>query len=445
MKNKSKEEYRETEVGVIPIDWDVKSTKETLYIKGRIGWRGLKKDEFTLEGPYLITGVHFKKNKIDWNNCFHITEERYMESPEIMVQIGDVLFTKDGTIGKVAYIDYLPDKASLNSHLLLLRVLNTDLDSKFLFYTLQSEHFKKYIELNKSGSTLVGLSQSSFEKYKFPVPKLVEQKKIIAILSTVDEVIQKTEAIIEQTEQVKKGFMQQLLTKGIGHTKFKETEIGEIPLGWEVKELVELANSNDRYAFTGGPFGSNLKSSDYTEDGVRIIQLQNIKDGYFANDYKIYTSESKANELFSCNIYPGDIIIAKMAEPVARACIIPNYSDRYLMASDGIRLSVDKTKYITEYVTYAINAPYFRKQAVNNSTGTTRLRIGLAILRSLKILVPSIEEQKKIADILINVDRKIEKEQSKVLKLKELKEGLMQSLLTGKVRVKVDEDEVTQV
>jgi type I restriction enzyme S subunit len=99
--------------------------------------------------------------------------------------------------------------------------------------------------------------------------------------------------------------------------KYKDTPIGKIPVDWEVKRLIDTA-SYEKYTFTGGPFGSDLKEECYTNHGVRIIQLQNIGDGKFLDDYRIFTSEEKANELKSCNIYPGDIIIAKMADPVAK-------------------------------------------------------------------------------------------------------------------------------
>ncbi|MGM1357784.1 restriction endonuclease subunit S [Bacillus cereus group sp. BceL297] len=418
--------------GVAPVGWEVKKLEEVAkFENGKAHEKNIDEG-----GKYIVVNSKFissdgKKYKRSNKNLSPLDEG------DIAMVMSDV---PNGKALAKCFLVNENNKFTLNQRVCSIKAVGVY--NEFLYFSLNRNRY--YLAFD-NGVGQTNLRKSEVLECPVLLPPIKEQHKIVSILSSINKTIEKTEAIIGQTEKVKKGLMQQLLTKGIGHTRFKKTKMGEIPLGWEVKELVELSNSNDRYAFTGGPFGSNLKSSDYTEDGVRIIQLQNIKDGYFANDYKIYTSESKANELFSCNIYPGDIIIAKMAEPVARACIIPNYSDRYLMASDGIRLSVDKTKYITEYVTYAINAPYFRQQAVNNSTGTTRLRIGLSTLRSLKILVPSIEEQKKIADILINIDRKIEKEQSKVLKLKELKEGLMQSLLTGKVRVKVDEAEVTQV
>ncbi|MBE9603127.1 restriction endonuclease subunit S [Pedobacter sp. MC2016-24] len=175
--------------------------------------------------------------------------------------------------------------------------------------------------------------------------------------------------------------------------------IGEIPSHWETKNLQALAK-NEKYSFTGGPFGSDLKFDDYTVEGVRIIQLQNIGDGTFNDDYKIYTSNEKADSLSSCNIFPGEIIIAKMADPVARACIIPNTESRFVMASDGIRLVVNDNVSNSQFATYSINSNYFRSQAELNSSGSTRLRIGLNTLKKLKFVFPPLNEQIIISSFL---------------------------------------------
>jgi type I restriction enzyme S subunit len=123
----------------------------------------------------------------------------------------------------------------------------------------------------------------------------------------------------------------------------------KIPQDWKAVPIYELRNKEDRYGFTGGPFGSDLKSEHYTDIGVKIIQLQNIGEGEFINKGLAFTSEEKANELFSCNIFPEEIILAKMA-PVARCCKVPSTDERYVMCSDGIRLSVDRSRFDNEFV-----------------------------------------------------------------------------------------------
>lgn len=384
------------------------------YYEGNIPW-------FTVKD---MIGNHLSKSQE------YITEDAIQNSATNLIEANNVIVATRIALGK-AFINecdiainqdlkaLIPKKNSITSEYLLLSILG------------QSE---KIVSMG-SGTTVKGIRLEQLKKLSILLPSLKEQQKIAEILSSVDAAIEKTEQVIAKTEEVKKGLMQQLLTKGIGHTEFKDSKVGLIPKSWHLIDFIGVADSNIDYSFTGGPFGSDLKSEDYTENGVRIIQLQNIKDGYFNDDYKIFTSEEKANKLKSCNIYPGEIIIAKMADPLARACLVPDKDSRYLMASDGIRLSIDKCKFDTDFVLYSINSIYFRNQAEEVSTGTTRLRIGLSALKKLQFKVPPLEEQKRIGSIILSFDNKIKSEQEKLIKLKECKKGLMQQLLTGQVRV----------
>jgi type I restriction enzyme, S subunit len=210
----------------------------------------------------------------------------------------------------------------------------------------------------------------------------------------------------------------------------------EIPCDWEVCSLGSLADKKKKWSFTGGPFGSNLKAEDYTEKGIRIIQLQNIGDGEFLDNYKIYTSDKKADELLSCNIYPGEIILSKMGDPVARGCFIPNEDKRYLMASDGIRVLPDSSRVDSFYLLSFINYSIFRTEAVKISTGSTRQRIGLDDLKSIKIPLPPIPEQKAIAQVLSTADAAIHTTEKIIAQKVLRKKWLMQQLLTGKKRLK---------
>ena len=200
---------------------------------------------------------------------------------------------------------------------------------------------------------------------------------------------------------------------------------------WERARLIDTADRLVKWSFIGGPFGSNLKSSDYVEDGVRIIQLQNIGDGEFFDNYRIFTTLEKADELRSNNIYPGEIIMSKMGDPVGRACLIPDLHDRYVMCSDGIRLVVDEKVHNKYFVYSLINSPLFRATVEKAATGSTRKRIGLAELKSLPMRLPSRAEQQKIADCLSALDALIAAQALKVSDLKTHKKGLLQQLFPG--------------
>lgn len=197
-------------------DCEVKMLCEVSTLKGRIGWQGLKQTEFTTnqDEPYLITGMNFKDGAIRWNEVYHISEERYEIAKDIQLEPDDVLMTKDGTIGKMLYIDSIPypGKASLNSHLLLFRPIRDSYVPKYLYYQLTSKRFKDYVELSKSGTTFFGLSQSAVGKYPVLLPPIERQLQIARILSDMDTEIADLEAQLAKNRAIKRGMMKELLT-----------------------------------------------------------------------------------------------------------------------------------------------------------------------------------------------------------------------------------------
>jgi type I restriction enzyme, S subunit len=153
--------YKQTEIGIFPNDWVIVPLKNVSSMHGRIGWQGLKQSEFTMnpDQPFLITGMNFKDGEIRWDEVYHISNERYELAKEIQLRTGDVLMTKDGTIGKILYVDIIPfpGKASLNSHLLVFRPINKKYVPKFFYYQLQSKTFLSHIDLEKSGQPFLAL------------------------------------------------------------------------------------------------------------------------------------------------------------------------------------------------------------------------------------------------------------------------------------------------
>jgi type I restriction enzyme S subunit len=432
--------HKKTPIGEVPVDWEIKRLIETAssekysFTGGPFG-SDLKEDSYTDHGVRVIQLQNIGDGKFLDEYRVFTSEEKADQLKNCNIYPGDIIIAKMADpVARACIIPDIDKRYLMASDGIRLSVNKEEYDAKFILYAINSPNFRKDAENHSTGTTRLRIGLTELKNLLIAIPPSKEQKRIAEILTTVDEAIEKTAQVIENTKEMKKGLMQKLLTRGIGHKKFKKTKIGEIPEEWKVKKLVDTAR-NEKYSLTGGPFGSDLKEDSYTESGVRVIQLQNIGDGKFLDEYRVFTSEEKADQLKNCNIYPGDIIIAKMADPVARACMIPGSDDRYLMASDGIRLSVNKTKHDVNFVLYAINSPYFRKNAEKHSTGTTRLRIGLTELKNLPIGIPPLEEQKQITEILSSVDGEIERESGHKERLELLKKGLMQVLLTGKIRV----------
>lgn len=205
-------------IGDIPEKWDVFRIKNVAFLKGRIGWQGLKSDEYQEDGPFLVTGKDFKNGKIDWMSCVHITEERFDEAPEIHIRENDLLITKDGTVGKVAIAKNCPLKVSLNSGVLLIRSKNNSFfDQKFLYYVLCSNIFWMWFLSTLNGnSTIIHLYQEDFSNFRFSLPPLSEQKEIADYLDAkcakIDAFIAKKQTVIEKMTEYKKSLIYECVT-----------------------------------------------------------------------------------------------------------------------------------------------------------------------------------------------------------------------------------------
>lgn len=203
-------------IGKIPEKWNIIRLKHFSYMKGRIGWQGLSSDEFIDEGPYLVTGTDFKDGEVQWDRCYHMSQKRYNEAWQIQLKIGDLLVTKDGTIGKLAYIHFLPDNASLNSHLLLIRPLKNKYTNKFLYWVLSSQLFKTYYELASTGAIMDSLSQEKIGNFSFAIPEIDEQKQIADYLdkecTKIDKTINDKKEQLETIKEYKKSLIYEYVT-----------------------------------------------------------------------------------------------------------------------------------------------------------------------------------------------------------------------------------------
>jgi len=392
--------YKQTEVGMIPGDWTLQSVGNltTSVASGRS-----HADSCFGDYPvYGSTGIIGRSARGE-----------YSGRAVLVARVG-------ANAGKLSVVD---GEYGVTDNTIMVKVANSTL----------MDYFWRQLEARRLNSMVFGSGQplitgTQIKNLVIPLPPTkAEQEAIAEALSDADALIESLEQLLVKKRHLKQGTMQELLTGKKRMPGFS----GE----WEVKRLGDVADPDQKWSFTGGPFGSNLKSSDYTDTGVRIIQLQNIGDGQFHNDYSVFTSVEKADELLSCNIYPGEIILSKMGDPVARACIIPSFHERYLMCSDGIRLAVNPNRFNAYFVYLVINARDFRVRAENAGTGSTRKRIGLTELRSLELLCPELAEQNAIAEILADMDAEIAELETQLTKTRTLKQGMMHKLLTGEIRL----------
>ena len=186
-------------------------------LKARIGWQGLTTAEYLDEGySYLITGTDFKDGRIEWNGCHYVDYDRYAQDPNIQVSNGDLLLTKDGTIGKVAFVTDLKRPATLNSGVFLVKPITDAYTAHFMFYVLESSVFKDFLQQLSAGSTINHLYQKDLVKFDLFVPPTKEEQEAIAgILFDMDCDIHKLEEKLSKYQKVKQGMMEELLTGNV--------------------------------------------------------------------------------------------------------------------------------------------------------------------------------------------------------------------------------------
>jgi len=215
-----------------------------------------------------------------------------------------------------------------------------------------------------------------------------------------------------------------------------EIENIQLPEGWVMALLADLAE-NPKNDIVDGPFGSNLKANEYTETGVPIVRLQNIKRNYFLNKNIKCVTTKKAKQLARHSFMPGDLLITKLGAPLGVACIAPHDFQEGIIVADIVRARLPEDKVNTKYIAYLINSPSVIQQFKRNTKGTTRPRVNLKFMRSLQLPIAPYEQQKhivtKIEELFSHIDAGIEALKKSQQLLKQYRQSVLKAAVTGEL------------
>jgi len=327
-------------------------------------------------------------------------------------------------------------------------------DDLFLLHAIQAN--LNFLHRRSQGSTFLAVSSKDLLSMPIAAPSLATQRRIADILSTVDETIAQTEALIAKYQQIKAGLMHDLFTRGVtadgllrptrehAPELYEESQLGSIPKHWGTYPISVIADS-----LVDGPFGSNLKTEHYVvESGVRVVRLQNIQEGRYNDSDRAFVSQQHADYLARNTVHPGDVLVAALGEdnyPVGRACCYPDELPPAINKADCYRLRCKSEIALNAYMGHFLNTVAARNQVRRFEQGVTRRRTNLGNFRRVIVALPDIEEQIRIVDLLTSASSCIESAEMVVAKLRQQKLGLMHDLLTGRVRVKQPESETERV
>ncbi len=417
--------FKNTEIGMIPADWEVFNVGKDCSIKARIGWQGLTTAEYLDHGEYgLITSTDIVDGKVNWKSCVFVSKDRYEQDTNIVVKDKDVLISKDGTIGKIAVVSDMPFPATLNSGVFVVRTQNDKVSQIGLGLAFSSSYFKDFIKRLTAGSTIVHLYQKDIVNFCFPLPPVQEQERIAKVLSDVDALIVSYDKLIAKKQAIKQGAMQLLLTGKKRLKGFNEP--------WVEKRLGDCAK-----IYRGGsprPIEDFLTTN---KDGVNWIKIGDVSP---TSKY-INSTEEKIKPSGICRsrqVCKGDFIISNSM----------SYGRPYILNIDGcihdgwLVVQDYKETFDLDFLYYFLSSDRVMKQYETMAAGSSVKNLSKEKVADVCILYPrSLSEQRAIATILTDMDNDIVALQRKKVKYEALKQGMMQQLLTGRIRLSVNEED----
>lgn len=358
----------------------------------------------------------------------------------------DILINKDGAqTGKVGLYrnrDRLP--SCINEHLFLIRGNANKITQEYLYYTLLSQPCQNQIDTQISGSAQPGLKRNFLRGVFAYIPDAIsEQTKIAEILSTVDRAIEQTEALIAKQQRIKTGLMQDLLTRGIDEHgnlrsedtyQFKDSPIGRVPVDWRVGPISEFS-PHDRSYLRTGPFGSDLNTKHWTEEGVPVLTIGSLAEGVVLSKKLLYVTETTARKLNGFMVREGDIVFSRVAD-IGRSLLVKSHQTGWIISSNLMRISLDQAKARPAFLyrNIAFNEKVRDQLRIRSNSGGRELVNG-GILSNLVFPWPQPEEQDRVNERANVFERQIVAIEDRLYKYKKLKIAITHELLTGKRRV----------
>lgn len=433
--------YKKTEIGVIPEDWEVlpMSTMTTLMTNGFVG---VAKTSYTEanNGVLYIQGYNVLENGFNFHGIKKITPEFHKKNSKSCLESGDVLTVQTGDVGLTTIIP--PNLAGSNCHALIISRFKKDKFNPYFFsFYLNSQQGRLRLKELETGTTMKHINVGDLIHFELPAPPKPEQTAIATALSDVDALITGLESLIAKKQAIKTATMQQLLTGKTRLPQFahhpdgtpkgtQQRELGEIPEDWNIHALGSLCgyqngkaqeqyfNSNDGYKV--------ISIGNYSESG-RYIETGSYIDKQFKNEVgRFVLSRDDLTMILNDKTAVGTII--------GRVLLI-EVDDTYVMNQRTMRLT-PKDGVESKYLHFLINSDSVHKRIVGMAKPGTQIYVNTDDVLEFNLLVPnSQDEQTAIATILSDMDEEIQTLQTRLSKTQQIKQGMMQQLLTGKVRL----------
>ena len=401
-------------------DWEQRKLSELATMHARIGWQNLRTSEFLDAGDYmLITGTDFEDGKVNYSTCHYVEKERYDQDKNIQIKNGNILITKDGTLGKVAYVEGLSLPATLNAGVFNVEVKDeeNETDSKYLFQFLKAPFLMDYVSKKATGGTIKHLNQNILVDFPIATPSKAEQVRIGEYFSNLDNLITLHHRKCEETKILKKYMLQKMFPQD--GQKVPEIRFKGFTEDWEQRKLGDIYGSiGNAFVGTATPY--------YAEQGHFYLESNNVKDGQINHNSEIFINDEFYEKQKDKWLHTGDMVMVQSGH-VGHAAVIPEELDN-TAAHALIMFRNPKEKIEPYFLNYEYQTDKAKKKIENITTGNTIKHILASDMQEFVVDVPKYKEQKVIAGYFCNIDHLITLHQRKCEELKNIKKFMLQNM-----------------
>jgi len=406
-----------TDIGHLAKDWEIKTLGEISHLMTN-GFVGTATSHYVDEqnGILYIQGYNVEQNSFNLKGIKYVSKEFHSKHLKSQLKEGDLLIIQTGDVGLTTFVNKTLEGS--NCHALIITRLKNDVSEyKFISHYLNSHKGRSRLKLLEIGSTMKHLNVGDLLDFKVPLPPLKEQQKIAQALTDTDNYISALGKLMEKKKLIKEGILSEL---------FKNEK------DWKAYTIEDLVLPNN--GLIRGPFGGALKKEDFVDEGFKVYEqknaiYKNIELG------KYYINKNKYRKLIRFTIQADDLILS-CSGTIGKIYRIPTNFEKGVINQALLIIRVNQNIIDLDYFEHYFNRRDFQSSIIDDTQGgAMKNLVGMPIFNKKVIYCPNIDKQKEISGILNNLDTDIDSINTKIDKARKLKQGMMQKLLTGEIRL----------